>query len=398
LPKPDRHEQEGQAIASVARNSGGRSRSVASDIALYSGFAATGVGCALPGALLPTLLIEWHLDDHHAGTLFFLIWVGSSIGALTMQKDLRSSITLGSALTALSAFGLALAAKTLILPLVLVYGLGLGMTMTSISLLRQRSHVPSVELVRLNLMWALGACLCPILMTHALRISSSRQVLLVLAIFFAALSFWVLLFQQPVERLRPETASHKSSWLGIRAIPLSLVIMTMLVTGIEASGGAWLATYAHRMQHGGLAITIGAPTCLWAGLLCSRLLGWLPNAEENLRRWFPGLLLIVAASTAALVADFNSTALLISAFLLGIGLGPLYPILLARVMAFQETGTIFLLAGISSAVMPWLTGTVSAHFASLRAGFTVIAASALTLLLLGLRPNVQSRSAEARLS
>jgi len=43
------------AIASVARNSGGRSRSVASDIALYSGFAATGVGCALPGALLPNL-------------------------------------------------------------------------------------------------------------------------------------------------------------------------------------------------------------------------------------------------------------------------------------------------------------------------------------------------------
>ena len=40
-------------------------------IGLYLGFAATGVGVALPGALLPLLLRRWSLSDARGGLLLF---------------------------------------------------------------------------------------------------------------------------------------------------------------------------------------------------------------------------------------------------------------------------------------------------------------------------------------
>ena len=77
-------------------------------IPLYLGFAATGVGVALPGAILPTLLLRWHLGDEGAGRLFFLAFLGSSLGAL-LTRSLRLTLAAGSFITALAAAALVVA-------------------------------------------------------------------------------------------------------------------------------------------------------------------------------------------------------------------------------------------------------------------------------------------------
>ena len=66
-----------------------------------------------------------------------------------------------------------------------VYGFGLGLSMTSISLIRQRQSGGSgTELVRLNLLWAVGACACPSLTIRALTTGNIRPMLCGLALLF----------------------------------------------------------------------------------------------------------------------------------------------------------------------------------------------------------------------
>jgi FHS family glucose/mannose:H+ symporter-like MFS transporter len=370
-----------------------------SGLPLYIGFAATGICCALPGALLPSLLLRWRLDDRHGGQLFFVFWMGASLGALMVQRSLRRSIATGCLLIVGATWVLAMVGGRLASPLMFLFGLGLGVTMTSMSLLRQQEkpHARSVELLRLNLMWALGACASPVLMTHALRVGDPRTVLLAAGGFFALFCLWVVGGVSGAARLDGGGRFSLPSWRVFGKVPLSLVAMTMLATGIEASGGAWLATYAQRAEHV-LALTIAAPTLLWAGLLCSRLVGSLMGAEELSWRRAPAMMLLVAIATVLLVTQVHGAALLGTSFLLGFGLGPLYPILLARTMMFYQGGEIFFLAGVSSAVMPWLTGAMSKRYVSLHAGLVVPAAGAVALLLLGLRSRLRDSKADAAVS
>ncbi len=353
-------------------------------VPLYAGFAATGVCCALIGVLLPALIVEWHLDDHGAGLIFLFIWLGSSLGALLVTNVLKVSIILGSAAVAVASFALAFLGQQISSPLMLLYGAGLGLTMTSISLLRQQvmHRSRSVELVRLNLMWAIGACVCPLLVSHALRSGSTRSTFLAVATAFLVLSISSIFVVTIKERLTRSERFVLPSWTIFRAVPARLILTTVLATGIEASAGSWLAAYAHRSQPG-ILFTVAAPTCLWAGLLASRSLGSFAAVERKMRQKVWVLLALVLLSTVALVIAVHGSALLIASLLLGFGLGPLYPVFLARVLAYQQGGAIFFLAGVSSAVMPWLTGLLSSRTRSLNIGLLVPAVGALILLLLG---------------
>jgi fucose permease len=256
--------------------------------------------------------------------------------------------------------------------------------MTSISLLRQHMvpEARAIELVRLNLMWAIGACICPTSVAYALKTGSATTVLLTIAAFFIALLLWTLVCVSAAHRVT-NSIGFSFKWKTFRNVPIFLVLMTMLATGIEASAGAWLATYASRVQHG-LIFTIAAPTCLWAGLLGSRLLGAFSSREDQLRDRAMALMLLVAISTVLLVVTGHEFIQLGASFLLGFGLGPLYPIFLGRVMGFYQGGVIFFLAGVSSAVMPWMTGIVSTRMSSLHAGLTIPTAGAVMLVILGL--------------
>jgi fucose permease len=354
---------------------------------LYASFALAGFGCALPGALLPALLREWRLQDQGAGALFLVIAAGSAVGALLLVRRLLDSLLFALGLLALAAWFIARASSAILLT-GLCWGLALGMLMTGISLLRQRdASQKGVELVRLNLLWALGACLCPVLVAHALRTGSPRGVMQLVALVSMALAAGLWLCRPEISSGDRGNASVVGGAsllrLGVGGVPAALILATVLSTGVEASGGAWLATYAERSR-GGLAMVVGAPTCLWGGLLLSRGLGSLRGAAPWLGRSLRPMLLLVAAASVGLLVQ-TPLALLLSAFALGFGLGPLYPTLLARTLAYRQNGLIFCLCGIASSVMPWLTGVLSTHFVSLRAGLLVLTAGALVLLFAGFR-------------
>ena len=347
---------------------------------LYVGFAATGIGVALPGTILPLLLARWHLHDEGGGRLFLGAFIGSSIGALLITGSRRRSLCAGSALIALASIALSFTPAVLAPFCMTIFGTGLGMTMTTISLLRQqRARDSSTEMVRLNLLWSIGAFCCPVLALRALRSGDIRPILLSLALLFLLLLSWAI--ARPEGRFKnasvvvPKTATSTRlrddvSFGVLRKLPGRLVLLVMLTTGVEASFGAWLSTFAQR---GGdpFSQIVAAPTCFWAGLLLSRLF-WSIYAPAAAERWvIRGSLLLIAISGLVLLDLRHGLPFLLAALCIGFGVGPTYPLLLARALRIRASGLIFFLCGLSSAILPWLTGFVSTHFGSLHTGLLV---------------------------
>jgi len=352
---------------------------------LYLGFIATGIGVALPGALLPTLLVRWHLGDAQAGQLFFAAWIGSSIGSLLVRGSLRTILLAGSVLIAGAAAGIALCGGHAADAWLALYGLGLGMVMTATSLIRQQQVAQSggrtgTELVRLNLMWAAGACACPALTERALLHGSMRPLLLGLALFFSLLAVWAAMQS---DLLRATEAAKSPSWSALKRTPPGLICMIFLITGIEAATGGWLATYARR---GGdtVAASVAALTCFWAGLLLSRLFWSVCDRWLTHDRVVRASLVLMALASALLVVSGQGSSLAVGAFLLGFGIGPAYPLLLAWALRFQRGTTMFFLAGVGSACLPWLMGVLSSRAGSLRIGFVVPMTGTFVMLALSL--------------
>ena len=361
---------------------------VFSTVPLYVAFAATGVCVALPGAVLPVLLTRWHLQDRGAGTLFFLSFIASSLGALLPYVSMLRALILGSTLVALGSVGLSICHASFARVCISTYGLGLGITMTVITLLLQQYDPDSGKaLVRLNLLWAAGASLCPVLALHTLRSGDLRTLLYPLALGFGLLAVWSafqVLRRKEIEAEREE--DQPNSLIGrtaafFREMPVVLIVMVMLITGVEASAGGWLATYAERGGDGSSQI-VAAPTCLWTGLLLSRLF-WSFSRHVRAERWVVrGSLLLMVGAAVVLLTSRHGVPFFAAAVCLGFGLGPAYPLLLSRALRIYASGTIFFLAGVGSACLPWLTGFVSSQRGTLHAGFFVPALATAVMFVL----------------
>ncbi len=361
-----------------------------SKIVVYLGFACTGLGMALPGSVLPALLKQWSMTDAQAGFFFFLGWMGTSVGALFVRPSRVRSLALGSFLIATGAFGMAFGSRWAGFGCMAVYGVGLGMTMTAVSLLQTRRNAlqRGLELNRLNLVWALGACICPSLAAHSLRVASVRAIFSSVGFFFASFCLWTLAFERdPIrssqENFTPPTTAGRSWPLALW--PFALVCVIFLPTGIEASMGAWIAAYVQRTQQT-ISTTVTAGSCFWIGLMLSRTLSSFVLTLRRSERIVLGQsLATVVVGTLLLIASTASLGILPGVFLVGFGLGPIYPLLLAIALQYSEKTPIFFVAGLGSAFLPWLTGVVSSSTSSLRLGLLVPVLASILMLVLGLR-------------
>lgn len=351
---------------------------------LYVGFAATGVGVALPGVSLPVMLQRWGLSDAQGGRLFLCAWLGSSVGALLVRGSLQRTLLTGCGLIVCGASALGFGTGTALHADVwmFLYGAGLGLVMTSISLIHQASAArrSGRGLIRLNLAWALGAFACPALAKRALAASDLRPVLGGLAAIFACVGLWCA--TSHVCRGVRTTMEWAAGWGGLVTLPFPLILMISLITGIEASAGGWLSTYAWR-NNDGLGTVVAAPTCFWAGLLLSRVVWSLSTADIEVATVRGSAGLMTLAVTVLLLLP-SAKGLVISAFCLGFGIGPVYPLLLDFVLRRTRGGPIFFLAGVGSACLPWLTGVVSSSAGSLRTGLLVPACGTLLLFTLAM--------------
>ena len=355
----------------------------------------TGVSVALPGALLPLLLRRWSIGDARGGLLLFCFFIASTSGALLSRGIMNRSVARGAALAAVGAAWLGLASRGWGFAAMAVYGLGLGIAMTSTSLLVSRRYPAErrTELMRLNLLWATGACAGPWLGLggHALgsALSTSRplHVLAGLAIFFAAWAAWMWTMEGEGAVRAPDTlvsASSAARW-AMLTLPLPLLVILFAATGVESSTGGWLAAYTQRLGESART-TIGAATAFWAGLLSARLVHSLrQTARLNDRGVLTASATLMAAGLFVLIGGHAGITSVVAAFAVGFGTGPMYPLALTLALRRTESVGIFVLAGAGSAMLPLATGALSGWVHSLAAGLCIPLAAASIMAVLSLR-------------
>jgi FHS family glucose/mannose:H+ symporter-like MFS transporter len=368
------------------------SRRTVSSVVLGIGFGLTGLGTAMLGVMLPVLSRRWGLRDDGAGTLFLAQFVGSGLGAVFIGANRVRSIRAGYALLVVSGCILGVISGRWSTAVFFFFGLGLGMAMTSTSLLisDRYAHDRAAKLEGLNFAWSAGATAAPLLLLPFLRSANIGLLAIVLAALFLPFLGWTLAVERHLTPA-PVSEATQASTGGLFGTLAPLVVMAMCTVGVESSLGGWLTTYAHRSElHGasglrGTAGSAAAASLFWFGVMISRILfSTRLLARIGRPAALKGMLWSVAVAAGILIAVHSTYLILGVAALLGLCIGPLFPLLLSFLLERSPQGWIFAVAGIGSAVLPWMTGVLSAHFGSLR--FGLIAPFGAAVLMIALKP------------
>lgn len=384
----------------------GERHNAASALVLTLGFSLTGAGTLTLGVLLPVLSRKWGLADNNAGLLLFLQFLGSTLGAVLTGRNRARSMAVGYALLVASACALAIAGPMTLFPSYFLFGLGLGMTMTATNLLFSDRYAEdrAAKLERLNFAWSAGAMAAPALLLPFLHGASLALLYLGYVALFVLLFLWVMLRERGVSgqaalengpqkrgpAAEPGVAMRERAPLSFL---LPLVLMATCSVGVETALGGWLSTYSHRSHPGGVGEGAFATLLFMLGIVLSRLVFSTSLLEkmgrERVLRW---AFWSTAVWMSLLIASHDRLLIDATSLLCGLSIGPLYPLLLAFVLARCPSGWVFAAAGMGSAVFPWLTGVVSAQTGSLRYG--LLAPWGAALMMIALTP-IGLRSARA---
>jgi len=342
---------------------------------LYTGFLLTGIGTTLLGCILPNVLVIWRLNDSQAGMLFAAQFTGSALGAALVSSDYLKSTIRGQLLLIAGAVLIAYFSHSPHVSLFFIFGLGLGLTMTATSMLTgsmfptNRASVLSI----LNAYWCLGAVLCPVVASFWTRHWPARGL-------FLALAFAVLVVCFLTSRIGPTPANAKfdsgASHAGSSLILIfGFAVMAFLYVGVEASLSGWMMTYVRRVIADNQSWSPAAVAGFWIALLSGRATAPLLLKRISDTELLGACLLGAIAGVLSLILSHSPIAILLSSAWSGLLLAPIFPLCMAKVLALAhdspKTKWIFGTSGLGGALLPWLTGKVSAHNASLSVGLVL---------------------------
>jgi fucose permease len=351
---------------------------------LHLGFALTGAGTVLLGAILPRLSAAWHLRDRDAGLLLLVQFATSASGALLVRRNLWQALACGYGLMGAGAIGIfVLQQKSL--PAFAVYGLGLGLAMTSTNMITGRRYPQRMgaALALLNFSWSAGAVVCPLLVAQFLRVAPSGAAFVVIGLM--ALPFALL----PLLAARGDTqtstnAGPTPTGMSEATTILYFAVLAFLYVGIEASIGNWMSTYATRATAWTFAGSTLAVAFFWAALLLGRAITPAILARVPELALYRASVFATIAGVLLLLAAHRPLTIFTGSVLSGLALAPLFPLILAlfleEIGESRNAGWVFAVAGLGGAVLSWLTGTISSATGSLRIGLLVPGAAALLML------------------
>ncbi len=343
---------------------------------LHFGFALTGVGTTLLGCVLPTLSTNWHMNDSRSGVLFAAQFSGSALGALLVGSDFFASVVRGYMLLIASAVSIAFLAEFLQVLRFFCFGLGLGLTMTATSMLIGAMYIRSrgSALSILNAYWAIGAALCPAIASLWVRRWPPTYLFLTFAAVLAGM-LAIILQNRPADSGADNGATQLK--IGRRHLQLLFVFAALasLYVGVEVSISGWMMTYVHRLPISSKPWAPIATSCFWIALLSGRMLAPAILRRVSEAKLLNSCIAIGLASTVLLLLSHSPMAIVLSAASVGLMLGPIFPLCIAKALAFMndspKTKWIFSISGLGAAVLPWMIGKLSAHSGSLRIGLMV---------------------------
>jgi fucose permease len=163
--------------------------------------------------------------------------------------------------------------------------------------------------------------------------------------------------------------------------PLTLALcclLGLLAVGVESSVGNWIPTLAFRESsaHNSISLT---SSLFWVGIVTGRLF-----ASKTTRSIAPRTLgvlnsLLALASVLLIIRVHGLALLSAGGFLTAFWISSIYPLAIARAVPLKGRRWLFIVAGLGSSFMPWLTGVYSQRWGSLRLALALPAAGCLLL-------------------
>ncbi len=361
-------------------------------LAVGAGFFLTGVVSVLLGPIIPELRAEWGVSRSQVASLFVAQFVASSLGAVVSSFHLRRSLIVGYGLIAAGLAGLAVGGWPLARPAMAVTGVGLGLAIAASNLWTAHRYPErrGASLASLNLLWGLGAVICPLLVAAVRGLVPVAATLGLLAIPAAASCvalLSILGFGGSVAK-RPATADAgrgAGASIGFLAV---VATMLFVYVGVENAVGGWLVTLSDDLGGERAIVSLVIGSGFWGAILVGRAgTPWVLRFldEAALYRVCLGL---AAFGTLLLVVSGSRVAVASGAVAAGLGMAPLFP-LTVSILAAATAGTrsrtagwVLACGGLGGAALPWLTGQVTGASGALRHGFVVPLAGLVVLTAL----------------
>ncbi|HEY8671964.1 MAG TPA: MFS transporter [Terriglobales bacterium] len=357
---------------------------------LHVDFLLTGIVMTFLGPMLPILSARWALTDAKSGALIFAQFFSSMFGmflsgVMVERVGYRLTLILGLLLMASGMALIAFGPWLLGIAAICVLGLGHGLTTPAGNLrtveINPRQSASALNVI--NAVWGVGAMSCPFLVAFAQRAHS-----IPLFLYGTAAALTILLLALIFTRFVPDTHLHLPLSSGLASSiwkkPILPVICALffIYVGTETSFGGWLATYAHRIEPYQSSFRIQqlatmTPSFYWGSLLVGRAVAPFALRFARETTVAKGGLTLALLGGIALVIAHQLSLVVGGAILAGLGVASIFPISVSLFprwfgdSARRASGVVFASGNMGGAILPWVVGAVSTHYANLRVGFFV---------------------------
>ena len=238
----------------------------------------------------------------------------------------------------------------------------------------------------LHAFFGLGSFIAPLIVAQALAITGDiHWVYWFFAVAAFPLAIWIWNLPSPVARTVP--AHHENAPFPI--IPVAIMVLCfVLYVGGEAGYGAWIYTYAFKLNFGTEVTAAYLTSAFWGSFTLGRLLGiWVSMRARPMTILsidFAGCLVSLGL---ILVFNESATLLWIGTILFGISQASIFPTFLTLAEERMHiTGTItgwFLVgAGLGGMILPWLIGQAFVRIGAGAMISIILANVALNVLML----------------
>ncbi|MBA2681256.1 MAG: MFS transporter [Ktedonobacteraceae bacterium] len=342
-------------------------------------FVLIGTNDGVNGVLLPSLNAFYAVGYAVLGLLFFVSSFGYflsaiSSGFLTQRLGLRGILLLGATafLIGILPFGLKVP-FVLLFPARLVFGLSVGLLETGLNIYITTRPRSTLILNYLHAFYGVGALIGPATATIILALQWGwNSVYLLLGGVDLLLLIGFGIFARPIQSARlEEKASTTENVLSVTLkLPVVWLITFFLLVyvGIEVSLGNWAYSFLLGSRHIAPFLAGWIVTGYWSGLTVGRFL--LQNIAERLGLGTKGLIYLciclVGVSLALIWLIPLEFIAIIALFLIGFGLGPIYPLtiditpkLVPAHLGASAIGVLVSVSIIGLAVFPWLAGVLA---------------------------------------
>ncbi len=352
-----------------------------------------GLNCGWFGPLVPSIAVAQKMPLVEAGSIISVYSAGSllplAVGRQLVERFggrkclLAAALLFGGGLEILSVgtggLGLSLGAAAL------GVGAGLNSIAGTICILRLASGSSAAAVGKLNVFFGIGALLGPVIAYFGLNSPWSYHAVYFFGALYALAVFLTALAAKNIDVTVPPADARSAHFHPMQTPAVLYTLAVFLYVGIEVAVATWLFTYLSMTCRLPKELAALSMTALWGGLTTGRMV-----AIPLFRHYSSAVIALSAIGlvfsmilSLCLFPTLGSLALAV-VFLLGLGLGPIFPTLISSASerygahSASITSLVVTFGAFAGITFPLLIGQVFSRFGH-QQGMLVLALCSLIL-------------------